>query len=90
MAFPEHTHDYVEMVCMCRGSTSHTVNGRSLTLREGELARERHYECSTLSRLIRQQTGKSYTELVQEKRLSQAAWLLRHSDLLIRGRAERM
>ena len=55
-----------------------------------ELARERHYECSTLSRLIRQQTGKSYTELVQEKRLSQAAWLLRHSDLLIRGRAERM
>ena len=55
-----------------------------------ELARERHYELSTLSRLIRQQTGKSYTELVQEKRLSQAAWLLRHSDLLIRGRAERM
>lgn len=220
IAFPEHTHDYVEMVYMCRGSTSHTVNGRSLTLQEGELlllgqnarqsiapagaedvavnvivrpsffretlplwgeeetplrrfilsclsgqsesgwllfhvgelrstqnllenlvdtllresanrqtvlrltvsllfaqllqhtqraelstqtqtllltvlgyiethyadgslselAWERHYELSTLSRLIRQQTGKSYTELVQEKRLSQAAWLLRHSD----------
>ena len=220
IAFPEHTHDYIEMVYMCRGSTSHTVNGQSLVLREGELlllgqnarqsiapagaediavniivrpsffsgtlplwgeeetplrrfilsclsgqnesgwllfhvgdllaiqnllenlvdsllqesanrqtelrltmsllfvqllrhtqraelssqaqtlllttlryiethytdgslsdlAKAQHYELSTLSRLIRQQTGKSYTELVQEKRLSQAAWLLRNTD----------
>ena len=26
-AFPEHTHDYVEMVYMCAGETRHTVNG---------------------------------------------------------------
>ena len=220
IAFPEHTHDYVEMVYMCRGETFHTVNGQSLVLREGELlllvqnarqsiapagaedvavniivrpsffsgtlplwgeeetplrrfilsclsgqsesgwllfhvgdlfciqnllenlvesllhesanrqtvqrltmsllfaqllqhtqraelssqtqtllltalryiethytdgslsdlAQAQHYELSTLSRMIRQQTGKSYTELVQEKRLAQAAWLLKNTD----------
>jgi AraC-like DNA-binding protein len=37
IAFPEHTHDYVEMVYMCRGETRHTVNGNAITLRQGEL-----------------------------------------------------
>lgn len=37
IAFPEHTHDYVEMVYMCSGKTHHVVNGTALTLREGEL-----------------------------------------------------
>ena len=37
IAFPEHTHDYVEMVYMCRGQTEHRVNGREITLYEGEL-----------------------------------------------------
>ena len=220
IAFPEHTHDYVEMVYMCRGETRHTVNGSAITLRQGELlmlgqnahqsikaASERdiavnfivrpaffsgtlpflgeeetplrrfvvncligeneagyllfrvaellpvqnlienllftlledtpnkrgilqmtmgllfaqlmnhtealqfetqeqnavistlryleenyrggslteiagrlHYELPSLSRLIRQKTGRNYTELLQEKRLSQAAWLLRNTD----------
>ena len=35
--FPEHTHDYVEFVYMCRGSTSHKVNGTRITLKQGEL-----------------------------------------------------
>ena len=35
--FPEHTHDYVEFVYMCRGSTRHTINGTHITLRQGEL-----------------------------------------------------
>lgn len=35
--FPEHTHDYVEAVYMCSGSTTHIINGRSLVLCEGEL-----------------------------------------------------
>jgi len=39
-----------------------------------------HYELTSLSRLIRRETGKNYTELLQEKRLSQAAWLLRNTD----------
>ena len=200
IAFPEHTHDYVEIVYMCRGKTEHRVNGTPLTLREGELlmlgqhacqsiapageeetplrrflvscltgesetgyllfhvaevlpiqnlienllytlledtpnkrgilqltmglffaqlvnhtqvlqvdtaeqntvvsvlryveahyrdgslgeiAAQLHYDLPYLSRLIRQETGHSYTELVQEKRLSQAAWLLRNSALRV-------
>lgn len=35
--FPSHTHDYVEMVYMCRGSTRHIVNGESVLLECGEL-----------------------------------------------------
>lgn len=45
-----------------------------------QIAEGLHYELSSLSRLIRQETGKNYTDLVQEKRLSQAAWLLRNTD----------
>lgn len=37
VAFPEHTHDYIEMVYMCSGKTEHVINGASLTLSEGEL-----------------------------------------------------
>ena len=46
----------------------------------GEVAERLHYELPYLSRLIRKTTGKNYTELLQEKRLSQAAWLLRNTD----------
>ena len=45
-----------------------------------EIAARLHYYLPYLSRLIRQETGKKYTELLQEKRLSQAAWLLRNTD----------
>ena len=44
-----------------------------------EIAARLHYDLPYLSRLIRQETGKNYTELLQEKRLSQAAWLLRNT-----------
>lgn len=37
-AFPEHSHNYVEIMYMCAGATCHSVNGRKpLTLRAGEL-----------------------------------------------------
>ena len=35
--FPEHTHDYVEVVYMCTGKTNHIVNGTEITLGRGEL-----------------------------------------------------
>ena len=35
--FPEHTHDYVEVVYMCSGSTTHIVNGKTIRLNQGEL-----------------------------------------------------
>jgi len=54
--------------------------------REGsltELAGILHYDLSTLSREIRKKTGKNYTELVQEKRLSQACFMLKNTSLSI-------
>lgn len=35
--FPEHSHNYVEVVYMCCGSTTHVANGQRIDLREGEL-----------------------------------------------------
>lgn len=35
--FPEHTHDYVEVIYMCSGKTTHIINGESITLNSGEL-----------------------------------------------------
>ena len=35
--FPPHSHDYVEMVYMCQGSTTHKINGRSVILSEGDI-----------------------------------------------------
>ena len=36
--FPRHRHDYVEMVYMCIGSTTHIINGKErIELREGDL-----------------------------------------------------
>lgn len=35
--FPEHTHDYIELVYMCTGRTTHIVNGKSICLEQGEL-----------------------------------------------------
>lgn len=34
--FPEHTHDFVEMVYMCAGETTHIINGETIHLHEGE------------------------------------------------------
>ena len=35
--FPQHTHDYVEMIYMCEGRTTHIVNGKRITLEQGDL-----------------------------------------------------
>ena len=35
--FPKHTHNYIEMIYMCSGSTRHIVNGTEILLQEGEL-----------------------------------------------------
>ena len=35
--FPEHSHDYVEMVYMCQGTTTHILSGKEVILRQGEL-----------------------------------------------------
>lgn len=35
--FPVHSHDYVEVIYMCRGTTTHIINGTEIKLKEGEL-----------------------------------------------------
>lgn len=45
-----------------------------------DLAAALHYDPSWLSREIKRRTGKTYTQLIQEKRLAQAAFLLRNTD----------
>ncbi len=35
--FPEHSHNYVEVVYMCSGSTAQIANGKRIQLRQGEL-----------------------------------------------------
>lgn len=35
--FPAHTHDYIEVVYMASGTTTHIINGERILLREGEL-----------------------------------------------------
>lgn len=38
IAFPRHKHDYIEIIYMCGGSTTHVIDGRvRLTLGQGEL-----------------------------------------------------
>ena len=35
--FPKHTHNYIEVIYMCKGSTSHIINGTEVVLGEGDL-----------------------------------------------------
>ena len=39
-----------------------------------------HYDISWMSRQIKRRTGKTFTQLIQEKRMSQAAFLLKNTD----------
>lgn len=35
--FPKHTHNYIEVIYMCSGSTHHIINGENVILKQGEL-----------------------------------------------------
>lgn len=48
-----------------------------------DLSEKMHYDISSLSREIKSKTGKNYTELVYEKRLSQSCFLLKNTDMTI-------
>lgn len=54
--------------------------------RDGELsdlAEEMHYDLYWMSREIKKQSGRTYTELVQQKRLAQAAYLLTNTKMSV-------
>lgn len=67
--------DEAAIIRVLRYLESNYVSG-SLT----ELAQLLHYDISWLSRDIKRKTGKTYTQLIQEKRLAQAAFLLKNTD----------
>ena len=48
-----------------------------------DLADRLHYDFTWLSREIKQRTGRTYTELLQDKRLAQAKFLLRNTGMKI-------
>jgi len=48
-----------------------------------ELADNLHYDFAWLSREIKRSSGKTYTQLLQEKRMNQSCWLLQNTDLNI-------
>lgn len=48
-----------------------------------QLANELHYDLYWLSREIKKQTGMTYTDLVQQKRLNQAAYLLKNTTMSV-------
>ena len=52
-----------------------------VSLKKGEAAKLLHYDFYWLSHEIKNQTGKTYTELLQDKRLSQAAYLLKNTKI---------
>ena len=35
--FPKHTHNYIEVIYMCQGTTTHILNGKEVVLEEGDL-----------------------------------------------------
>lgn len=35
--FPKHRHNYVEVIYMCKGSTTHIIDGNQVVLEEGDL-----------------------------------------------------
>lgn len=72
------TSDHNTILSVLRYIEEHYRDG-SLT----EISQRLNYEMSSLSRLIRQKTGHNYTELLQEKRLSQASWLLKNTDMRV-------
>ena len=54
--------------------------------RDGELshlAESLHYDLYWLSRMVKKQTGKTYKELVQARRLQQAVYLLKNTDMTV-------
>ena len=48
-----------------------------------ELAEKLHYDISALSREIKARTGRNYSDLLLEKRLSQSSFLLKNTDMSV-------
>lgn len=64
--FPEHSHDYVEIMYMCSGCTRHTINnGPPLTLQAGELLFLNQHARHSVERAGREDVGINFLVLPQ-------------------------
>jgi AraC-like DNA-binding protein len=66
------------MISVLRYVEEHYCNG---TLQD--ISNELHYDVCWLSREIKKQSGKTFTQLMQNKRLSQAAFLLKNTNMKV-------
>ena len=56
------------------------VEGNYVSGSLSDVAKQLHYDVCWLSREIKRKTGKTYTQIVQDKRLAQAAFLLKNTN----------
>lgn len=62
--FPRHTHNYVEIMYMCSGSTTHIVNDETVVvLHEGELLLLNQHACHAIERAGRQDIAVNFIVL---------------------------
>jgi len=74
-----HNNPSEEITVKALGYIEENYKDGSLT----ELSKLIHYDISSISREIKNKTGKTYTELIQEKRLSQVCFLLKNTNMTI-------
>ena len=46
--FPKHTHNYIEVIYMCQGETTHIIDGNRVVLKEGELLFLNPFACQEI------------------------------------------
>ncbi len=65
-AFPRHTHNYIEIMYMCSGSTTHIVNDDvTITLRAGELLMLNQHACHAIEKAERGDVAVNFMILPQ-------------------------
>jgi AraC family L-rhamnose operon regulatory protein RhaS len=85
----QHLMEATERVQMSDDSYERTITLKLLgylesdyrTARLSEFAERIHMDIYSLERLIKRQTNRTFQELLQERRLSQACWLLEHTSM---------
>lgn len=80
--FPEHRHNYVEMMYVVQAVLRY-INSDCKNANLTKIAADTHQSMTVLSKLIKQKTGYTFQELLQHKRFETAAHLLAETDLSV-------
>lgn len=84
--FPEHKHNYIEIVYVCAGEITHYIDGKELVTQPGDLllmkiAEDFNQSLPAISRLIKKNTGYTFIELLMRKRFQKAVMFLIETEL---------